>query len=119
MIRRPPRSTRTDTLFPYTTLFRSVERGGDACIGKRNAAKAVGRCERALDVAAKLAEIEAQRLQRSGRHGGEADIDCNHLPAGDAGEVGQPVPSIGLGDCGGVLARVLIERTRTRLNTSN
>src|SRR3546814_6014318 len=28
MIRRPPRSTRTDTLFPYTTLFRS--RGADA-----------------------------------------------------------------------------------------
>src|SRR3546814_14296582 len=33
MSRRPPRSTRTDTLFPYTTLFRSdrvgiVERGG-------------------------------------------------------------------------------------------
>src|SRR3546814_20652144 len=26
MIRRPPRSTRTDTLFPYTTLFRSQER---------------------------------------------------------------------------------------------
>src|SRR3546814_20613274 len=25
MIRRPPRSTRTDTLFPYTTLVRSVE----------------------------------------------------------------------------------------------
>src|SRR3546814_1301137 len=30
MIRRPPRSTRTDTLFPYTTLFRSLgERGVD------------------------------------------------------------------------------------------
>src|SRR3546814_15422508 len=34
MIRRPPRSTRTDTLFPYTTLFRSrhadaVERDGN------------------------------------------------------------------------------------------
>src|SRR3546814_15189997 len=26
MIRRPPRSTRTDTLFPYTTLFRSHQR---------------------------------------------------------------------------------------------
>src|SRR3546814_11028514 len=26
MIRRPPRSTRTDTLFPYTTLFRSASR---------------------------------------------------------------------------------------------
>src|SRR3546814_5229016 len=29
MIRRPPRSTRTDTLFPYTTLFRS---GADAML---------------------------------------------------------------------------------------
>src|SRR3546814_14865405 len=28
MIRRPPRSTRTDTLFPYTTLFRSAVCGG-------------------------------------------------------------------------------------------
>src|SRR3546814_1625921 len=28
MIRRPPRSTRTDTLFPYTTLFRSSARYG-------------------------------------------------------------------------------------------
>src|SRR3546814_18709874 len=28
MIRRPPRSTRTDTLFPYTTLFRSKQRSG-------------------------------------------------------------------------------------------
>src|SRR3546814_8914413 len=32
MIRRPPRSTRTDTLFPYTTLFRSP--GGEAEIGR-------------------------------------------------------------------------------------
>src|SRR3546814_8100443 len=30
MIRRPPRSTRTDTLFPYTTLFRSVTSPGRA-----------------------------------------------------------------------------------------
>src|SRR3546814_9747214 len=29
MIRRPPRSTRTDTLFPYTTLFRSEVRGDE------------------------------------------------------------------------------------------
>src|SRR3546814_9781437 len=29
MIRRPPRSTRTDTLFPYTTLFRSEAVGGE------------------------------------------------------------------------------------------
>src|SRR3546814_3114454 len=33
MIRRPPRSTRTDTLFPYTTLFRSRDAGAspDGC----------------------------------------------------------------------------------------
>src|SRR3546814_16510886 len=35
MIRRPPRSTRTDTLFPYTTLFRF--RRDDAASGRRRA----------------------------------------------------------------------------------
>src|SRR3546814_5041674 len=35
MVRRPPRSTRPDTLFPYTTLFRSVERVFDICHGCR------------------------------------------------------------------------------------
>src|SRR3546814_1553257 len=33
MIRRPPRSTRTDTLFPYTTLFRSLDPQGNASTG--------------------------------------------------------------------------------------
>src|SRR3546814_1369348 len=33
MIRRPPRSTRTDTLFPYTTLFRSIGFGTVMIIG--------------------------------------------------------------------------------------
>src|SRR3546814_12983516 len=32
MIRRPPRSTRTDTLFPYTSLFRSIIRAGFAWV---------------------------------------------------------------------------------------
>src|SRR3546814_15596906 len=31
MIRRPPRSTRTDTLFPYTTLFRSHDQSALVC----------------------------------------------------------------------------------------
>src|SRR3546814_6841585 len=44
MIRRPPRSTRTDTLFPYTTLFRSGvrrRRAGTAArlCGRRGAAR--------------------------------------------------------------------------------
>src|SRR3546814_4571773 len=40
MIRRPPRSTRTDTLFPYTTLFRSADAAADLSaqiFGKANA----------------------------------------------------------------------------------
>src|SRR3546814_1330567 len=37
MIRRPPRSTRTDTLFPYTTLFRSHRRVG---VARKSAAAA-------------------------------------------------------------------------------
>src|SRR3546814_2512961 len=39
MIRRPPRSTRTDTLFPYTTLFRSLaaRAGADAVRCRRHA----------------------------------------------------------------------------------
>src|SRR3546814_19422809 len=44
MIRRPPRSTRTDTLFPYTTLFRSA---GHAFGGDR--AEAVARGQYARD----------------------------------------------------------------------
>src|SRR3546814_18390912 len=36
MIRRPPRSTRTDTLFPYTTLFRSIKVAGVAMTLNRN-----------------------------------------------------------------------------------
>src|SRR3546814_5375899 len=39
MIRRPPRSTRTDTLFPYTTLFRS-----GAAAGRRRGGAAAGLC---------------------------------------------------------------------------
>src|SRR3546814_14292667 len=46
MIRRPPRSTRTDTLFPYTTLFRSPRRLAARAAAERMAelaGEAVGR----------------------------------------------------------------------------
>src|SRR3546814_20656215 len=42
MIRRPPRSTRTDTLFPYTTLFRSSEARESAFIPGSNTPKPPG-----------------------------------------------------------------------------
>src|SRR3546814_7942691 len=41
MIRRPPRSTRTDTLFPYTTLFRSAARWALARLRRRDHDRAV------------------------------------------------------------------------------
>src|SRR3546814_15104711 len=43
MIRRPPRSTRTDTLFPYTTLFRSKQRRAASRIAARAAALSFSR----------------------------------------------------------------------------
>src|SRR3546814_20244215 len=50
MIRRPPRSTRTDTLFPYTTLFRSAGRfaGAAFVIAQQKVARPVRRaaCQR-------------------------------------------------------------------------
>src|SRR3546814_237440 len=42
MIRRPPRSTRTDTLFPYTTLFRSADKPGAVPDLLHHAADAAG-----------------------------------------------------------------------------
>src|SRR3546814_20792523 len=44
MIRRPPRSTRTDTLFPYTTLFRSLHQGGGQERGLRPGTLPVAAC---------------------------------------------------------------------------
>src|SRR3546814_10536222 len=42
MIRRPPRSTRTDTLFPYTTLFRRTSPAYAGCLCRdRNGARAL------------------------------------------------------------------------------
>src|SRR3546814_19105918 len=51
MIRRPPRSTRTDTLFPYTTLFRSqsvLDRLGPVALGLVDADQVLERLRRAL-----------------------------------------------------------------------
>src|SRR3546814_3595743 len=45
MIRRPPRSTRTDTLFPYTTLFRSLRSRFRSAGGSRGTTE---RCSRGI-----------------------------------------------------------------------
>src|SRR3546814_8508501 len=58
MIRPPPRSTRTDTLFPYTTLFRSGREDGQAGAGLRHAGD--GRHE-GPDTERQGAQVAAQR----------------------------------------------------------
>src|SRR3546814_3838305 len=59
MIRRPPRSTRTDTLFPYTTLFRSIllDAGHATDHGMRaDLAELVHRCQAANE--GKVADLD-------------------------------------------------------------
>src|SRR3546814_18241011 len=65
MIRRPPRSTRTDTLFPYTTLFRS-QRAAEPGMrgGHRGEVKVVLRIGRAV----------AQQMPALGQHGAQARL---------------------------------------------
>src|SRR3546814_16543788 len=74
MIRRPPRSTRTDTLFPYTTLFRSVclDIGVDreqVCLGSD-----------ALDEIERLRDVTHQRRQGMGMSAVPAGL-LHHLAA--------------------------------------
>src|SRR3546814_17783060 len=71
MIRRPPRSTRTDTLFPYTTLFRSIQRAEQQCTDLISALLLLSRNERghgATDVR-RVAEqlLDAHRAQLGGK----------------------------------------------------
>src|SRR3546814_11755446 len=51
MIRRPPRSTRTDTLFPYTTLFRSIRSRHVAAPDEKTSDLGLHASRKALDAA--------------------------------------------------------------------
>src|SRR3546814_18568405 len=62
MIRRPPRSTRTDTLFPYTTLFRSCSRRG---IESANAETAIFAVRKVEDIVVDRAEPAEGRPARA------------------------------------------------------
>src|SRR3546814_6035420 len=73
MIRRPPRSTRTDTLFPYTTLFRSF--------GKR----VMAALQLFVDPSQRLASdtVEAQQGRRFRQHRPEHDRGQNGSCGGE------------------------------------
>src|SRR3546814_348369 len=74
MIRRPPRSTRTDTLFPYTTLFRSGKIGEIIAVRSRNLEHAL-RGTVADNVRERFRDIvRRDRLHRNGRHANATDL---------------------------------------------
>src|SRR3546814_6466453 len=67
MIRRPPRSTRTDTLFPYTTLFRSVWNVAGFALGAVTAAigpRAAMACTAAIET--EIDRHYAEQLEQLG-----------------------------------------------------
>src|SRR3546814_14886760 len=109
MIRRPPRSTRTDTLFPYTTLFRSpgqarTERPGVVALrqlglqrvhGLGDAAELVapgaGRHDRADGT---VEHDEAPAVAEAGRDGGHAHDRAHRvLHAGHPPPLSGPYPT--------------------------
>src|SRR3546814_2917302 len=87
MIRRPPRSTRTDTLFPYTTLFRSIvtvnlagELDGLATLARRIAAdhratRDLGPDSLRTALVELLVELPAYRSYADAQGCGAADAD--------------------------------------------
>src|SRR3546814_6145363 len=70
MIRRPPRSTRTDTLFPYTTLFRSSRERGRIQRLRRRFDPGAARARRRAQAAGHVYRRHRRRL-RSEEHTSE------------------------------------------------
>src|SRR3546814_4798482 len=119
MIRRPPRSTRTDTLFPYTTLFRSQALGaGVAELAGEGAADLAGDAERAavflgnVDGLNLLAVGQAQQPLAGAVPGDLGDGDLGPAHRAGLGEVLAEV--LGEGGHGGEVG----DRKSTRLNSS-
>src|SRR3546814_15386985 len=112
MIRRPPRSTRTDTLFPYTTLFRAggrqaaleMERARDDGSRRRDGAHRISRTRRG-ELAHRLPEPGLQGgIRRRPAHRVDEHRALAATPPGMAAER----PGEGRGD-----------RKSTRLNSSH
>src|SRR3546814_7572382 len=87
MIRRPPRSTRTDTLFPYTTLFRShgiarPDRCADAGTADLDARRPAYRARRQMDAAARLRRL-VRRPESAFRPALNAPASIRTLHAGN------------------------------------
>src|SRR3546814_1766993 len=94
MIRRPPRSTRTDTLFPYTTRFRSYRRELEDLIAARNlggVVHIVGGCND-MPAVYKLSDVVVSAStdpEGFGRVMAEAQAMGRPVIAADHGEIGR------------------------------
>src|SRR3546814_13444160 len=100
MIRRPPRSTRTDTLFPYTTLFRSQAvrhpRQRQHPLRDRAQALLVLQAEEHGAAAARVAEV--QRRVGDGAAALAMPVLADHVPAPAARDRHAPVHAVGPAD---------------------
>src|SRR3546814_11727930 len=100
MIRRPPRSTRTDTRFPDTTLFRSRRRDGadredGPCLGRDRAARAC-RADRGRRRAAR------RHVARADERGDRGEARVGGVTGGRPGvAAGGGAAGAGLGGAGG------------------
>src|SRR3546814_16077135 len=104
MIRRPPRSTRTDTLFPYTTLFRSETKGdgGVACALQEDQWE---RCNR------RAAQVERSDM-REMKGKSLVDLDTINYESGKSVDGETHLPSSVCSPC-------MRDRKSTRLNSSH
>src|SRR3546814_12302850 len=103
MIRRPPRSTRTDTLFPYTTLFRSPD--GEALVD----AGPAGQDRQPADAERSVEDGRRQRADQ-GADVGRRNRRLNGIQ-GSSREMGQ----VSLVD----VSKRFEDRKSTRLNSSH
>src|SRR3546814_11097093 len=123
MIRRPPRSTRTDTLFPYTTLFRSGAAFAVAAVAGRDRIGGIGvvaRRSKTTDAGRRCGDGDAvQRAAVQVDRRDATDTGCRRtiaftaLAVGGDGQLTDVHRAAALGEGRGA------DRKSTRLNSSH
>src|SRR3546814_16403050 len=112
MIRRPPRSTRTDTPFPYTTLFRSIN----------DALEVVGLADKAKDGTTTLSGGQQQRVLIARALAGDPELFFLDEPTAGVDLPNQQALAEALQvlkDRGSTVVLVAQDRKSTRLNSSH
>src|SRR3546814_17079373 len=113
MMGRPPRSSRTNTLCPFTTLFRSLGRGGNKLRSLEHWLGEAG--QRGCDMLVVAGAPEANQCRLTAAAAARLGLDCLILHGGDppAVEIGNLMLNRLLG------AEIRLDRKRTRLTSSH